>query len=114
MKSIEKINSNPLLYNRFFEDNRDFLLWLSLYHTIIYFISGFTAGIMCAPYEITEDGLESHFAVNYLGHFLLTQLLLPALEEASKTFPTNPRIVNVSSSTHELAPKINFEDINMT
>lgn len=74
----------------------------------------FTAGIMFAPYEITEDGLESHFSVNYLGHFLLTQLLLPVLEEASKIFPTNPRVVNVSSCAHEVAPKINFDDINMT
>jgi NAD(P)-dependent dehydrogenase (short-subunit alcohol dehydrogenase family) len=69
---------------------------------------------MFAPYELTEDGFESHFAVNYLGHFLLTQLLLPALEEASKTFPLNPRVVNVSSCAHEVAPKINFENINMT
>lgn len=72
------------------------------------------AGIMFAPFEITEDGLESQFQVNYLGHFLLTQLMLPALKEASKTFPTNPRIVNVSSCAHEVAPKINFDDINMT
>ncbi len=30
------------------------------------------AGIMAAPYKITEDGFENHFATNYLGHFALT------------------------------------------
>ena len=69
---------------------------------------------MFAPYEITEDDLESHFAVNYLGHFLLTQLLLPKMEEASKLFEENPRVVNVTSCAHEVAPEINFDDINMT
>jgi len=73
-----------------------------------------TAGIMFVPYEITEDNVESHFAVNYLGHFLLTQLMLPKMEEASKLFETNPRIVNVTSCAHEVAQEMNFNDINMT
>lgn len=68
---------------------------------------------MFAPFEETEDGFESHFAVNYLGHFLLSHLLLPALKQASATFSTNPRIVNISSCAHELSPEIDFKDINM-
>lgn len=31
----------------------------------------------------TKDGFELHFQVNYLGHFILTQLLLERLKESS-------------------------------
>jgi NAD(P)-dependent dehydrogenase (short-subunit alcohol dehydrogenase family) len=46
----------------------------------------------------TEDGFESVFEVDYLGHFLLTELLLPALRSSHPS-----RIVIVSSSGHENA-----------
>lgn len=68
-------------------------------------------GIMFVPYAETEDGFESHFAVNYLSHFLLTHLLLPAMKNCSSATP--PRIVNVSSCAHELSPSIDFNDLNM-
>ena len=42
---------------------------------------------------MTEDGFEITFATNYLGHFLLTQLLLPVMPEGG-------RIYNVSSDMH--------------
>ena len=42
---------------------------------------------------ITEDGFELVFATNYLGHFLLTQLLLPIM-------PEDGRIYNISSDMH--------------
>ncbi|MCC5937964.1 MAG: SDR family NAD(P)-dependent oxidoreductase [Lunatimonas sp.] len=52
---------------------------------------------------ITRDGFETTFQVNHLGHFLLTQKLLPLLLKT----PT-PRIINVSSEAHRAAnPKLN-------
>lgn len=68
------------------------------------------AGVMATPYHLTEDGFESQFAINYLGHFLLTHLLLPEIKAAG-TQDLNARIINVSSCVNLLG-KINFDDIN--
>lgn len=70
------------------------------------------AGIMATPYYLTEDGFESQFAVNYLGHFLLSHLLMPQLRAAG-TQDLNSRIINVSSCANILG-SINMEDINGT
>lgn len=71
------------------------------------------AGIMAVPtHTLTEDGHESQFATNYLGHFLLFQLLKPLLITSS-TPEFNSRVVNVSSSGHRVS-SINFDDINMS
>jgi len=50
-------------------------------------------GIMACPYSTTEDGIERQFATNHIGHFLLTNLLMPKLLAASPS----SRVVNVSS-----------------
>jgi NAD(P)-dependent dehydrogenase (short-subunit alcohol dehydrogenase family) len=50
------------------------------------------AGVYMPQRQLTPDGLETTIATNYLAPFLLTQLLLPALQAA-----TPSRIVNVSS-----------------
>ena len=47
-------------------------------------------------YQLTKDGYESIFQVNYLSHFLLTLLLL---DKMKKSVPS--RIVNVSALAHE-------------
>jgi len=51
------------------------------------------AGVFLPQRTETEDGFETTYQVNYLSHFLLTQLLLGALEKSAQG-----RIVNLSSS----------------
>lgn len=71
------------------------------------------AGVMFVPYEETRDGVECHLAVNYLGHFYLTLLLLPNLMKAG-TSDKKARVVNVTSCAHEVSPAIDFSDLNMS
>lgn len=66
------------------------------------------AGVMATPYLKTSDGFELQFGVNYLGHFLLTNLLLENLEAA----PAG-RVVNVSSMGHRIN-MFDLEDLQAT
>jgi NAD(P)-dependent dehydrogenase (short-subunit alcohol dehydrogenase family) len=63
------------------------------------------AGIIPQRREVTVDGLEMQFAVNHLGYFLFTNLLLPRLRAGAPS-----RIVNVSSGVHAHAT-LDFEDL---
>ena len=65
------------------------------------------AGVDCLEGSLTVDGFEKHIAVNHLGHFLLTNLLLGRLKEA-----TSARIVNVSSSAYKFYDSFDFENMN--
>ena len=66
---------------------------------------------MAVPYGETEDGFERHLGTNHLGHFLLFQLLKPALlSSSSPSFPS--RVVAVSSSAHHNVP-IHFDDYTL-
>lgn len=49
--------------------------------------------------QLTKDGHEAHFATNYLGHFLLFQLLKPALLSCSSS-ELKSRVVIIGSSNH--------------
>ncbi|WYZ39994.1 hypothetical protein EsH8_IV_000335 [Colletotrichum jinshuiense] len=68
------------------------------------------AGIMASTKSKTAYGYESQFATNHLGHFLLFQLVKPALL-ASTTPELNSRVVAVSSVAHR-ASEIRFHDYN--
>ncbi|KAL3880189.1 hypothetical protein ACJMK2_032452 [Sinanodonta woodiana] len=59
------------------------------------------AGVMFCPLRHTVDGFEEQFQVNFLSHFLLTQLLLPKLKECGED-NSWARIVFTSSITHFL------------
>ena len=58
--------------------------------------------------KLTEDGYEMHFGTNHLSHFLLFQLLKPALL-GSRTVDFHSRVVNVASSAHR-AVNLNESD----
>ncbi|MGU3502791.1 oxidoreductase [Mycobacterium sp. C31M] len=60
------------------------------------------AGIMAVPYAQTAEGFESQIGTNHLGHFALTNLLLPKITD---------RVVTVSSMMH-LIGIISLKDLN--
>lgn len=54
------------------------------------------AGVFTNELQYTKEGFELQFGVNHIGHFLLTNLLLPALRCTRE----GGRIINVSSAAH--------------
>lgn len=63
------------------------------------------AGVALRRRELSVDGIEQTFAVNYLAYFMLSHLLLPALRTAE-----GARIVNVASAAHARG-KIEFDNL---
>ncbi|MFK4100002.1 oxidoreductase [Streptomyces sp. NPDC019531] len=64
------------------------------------------AGVMMIPQQLTADGFEKQFGTNHLGHFALTNLLLPYVTD---------RVVTVSSGLHRGGSGvIDFDDLNQT
>jgi len=69
------------------------------------------AGVMAPPKRLeTADGFELQFGTNVLGHFALTALLMPALEQAAKASTDRPRVVTLASIAHKRG-QINFDDL---
>jgi retinol dehydrogenase-12 len=62
------------------------------------------AGFMASEFQLSSDGEELQFATNYLGHFLLTNLLLNDLRASIPS-----RIVFVSSHAHKLTSNVDFD-----
>jgi NAD(P)-dependent dehydrogenase (short-subunit alcohol dehydrogenase family) len=60
------------------------------------------AGVMATPQSRTKDGFELQIGTNHLGHFALTNLLLPHVTD---------RVVTVSSGAHR-GGSIRFDDLN--
>ncbi|KAH6809446.1 Rossmann-fold superfamily protein [Perilla frutescens var. frutescens] len=58
------------------------------------------AGKYSQKLEFSEDKIELTFATNYLGHFLLTEMLLEKMVETAEESCIEGRIVNVSSVIH--------------
>ena len=64
------------------------------------------AGVMACPLLRTAEGWEMQFATNHLGHFLLANLLAPALVAGAPS-----RVISVSSAGHQFSPVV-FDDIH--
>jgi NAD(P)-dependent dehydrogenase (short-subunit alcohol dehydrogenase family) len=62
------------------------------------------AGVAMNTFEISDDGYEMTFAVNYLAAFALTLLLLDSLTQSASS-----RIINVSSMVHSAS--LNFDNL---
>ena len=62
------------------------------------------AGVMACPEGKTEDGLETQFATNHLGHFLFVNRIVPLLKEGA-------RVVSVSSGGHRFSD-VDLDDPN--
>ncbi len=69
------------------------------------------AGVMNTPYGKTKDGFETQIGINHLGHYLLTEELLPCLKASSPS-----RVVILSSCYHDRAVgregQINLDDLH--
>jgi len=64
------------------------------------------AGVMATPFGRTVDGFETQFGTNHLGHFVLTNLLVPALLAGAPS-----RVISLSSASHQRGD-VQWEDIN--
>jgi NAD(P)-dependent dehydrogenase (short-subunit alcohol dehydrogenase family) len=62
------------------------------------------AGVMACPQGKTQDGFETQFGTNHLGHFVFINRLVPLLKEGA-------RIVNLSSAGHQISD-VDLEDPN--
>jgi len=62
------------------------------------------AGILVPPFALTTDGFELQIGTNHLGHFALTNLLLPHI---------TGRVVTVASNAHRTGA-LDFDDLNWT
>ncbi|BDN83709.1 MULTISPECIES: SDR family NAD(P)-dependent oxidoreductase [Mycobacterium] len=66
------------------------------------------AGAMCHEIQLTADGYEKTYQVNYLSPFLLTTLLLDVLVQSRAT------VVNTTSSSQRLLPKVTLAELENT
>lgn len=65
------------------------------------------AGAVLSDRRLTEDGFETTFQANYLGHYLLTRRLVEPLRAAAPA-----RVVHVSSMVHRVARGLDFDDLH--
>lgn len=72
------------------------------------------AGIAFSPFTLSDDGIELQFATNYLGHFLLTNLLLEKMKITAMESGIEGRVVIVASDSykHTYREGIRFDKLN--
>jgi NAD(P)-dependent dehydrogenase (short-subunit alcohol dehydrogenase family) len=70
------------------------------------------AGIFAGERTLTDEGVELTFAVNHLGPFLLTELLLPRLLESAAAAGIPSRVINVASIAHTRG-RIHADDLSL-
>nr|KYP59789.1 WW domain-containing oxidoreductase [Cajanus cajan] len=72
------------------------------------------AGVCATPFTLSKDNIELQFAINYIGHFLLTNMLLDNMKKTTQESKKQGRIVNVSSAGHHFTYHggIRFDKIN--
>ncbi|KAG0029536.1 hypothetical protein BGZ81_003643 [Podila clonocystis] len=92
-----KLDLNDL--NRTRESAQEFLSRGQPLHILIN-----NSGIAGDPWSLSADGIESHFAVNHLGHFAFTLALLDRLKESQPS-----RVVVVSSLAYTMLPVEGFD-----
>lgn len=68
-------------------------------------------GVMMCPFALSPDGIESQFATNHIGHFLLTNILLRDSLVTGNTKGDQARIINVSSLACEF-DGFDLSDVN--
>jgi NAD(P)-dependent dehydrogenase (short-subunit alcohol dehydrogenase family) len=62
------------------------------------------AGVMACPFGKTQDGFETQFGTNHLGHFVFVNRLVPLLRSGA-------RVATLSSAGHQISD-VNIEDPN--
>jgi NAD(P)-dependent dehydrogenase (short-subunit alcohol dehydrogenase family) len=62
------------------------------------------AGVMATPLGKTEDGFETQFGINHLGHFVLVNRIAPLIQAGG-------RLVNLSSAGHRFS-NVDLDDPN--
>jgi len=70
-----------------------------------------SAGVVRGRHELTTDGVESNFAINYLSRFALTVRLIPLLRAAGKP-GESARMVIIGGAAR--GGTIHFDDVNLT
>lgn len=111
VEAIKEETKNPAIYYivKDFERLGDVRLLASefqrQFHRLDVLVNN--VGAVFSKRQESVDGIELTLQVNYLGHFLLTNLLLDMLKASAPS-----RIVNISSGLHERG-RIDFEDLQM-
>ncbi|XP_023552711.1 short-chain dehydrogenase TIC 32, chloroplastic-like isoform X1 [Cucurbita pepo subsp. pepo] len=114
LKAAEEAKARIVSESDCFDHSRITVMALDLssVNSVVNFVSNFeslnlplnllinNAGRFCYEHAFSEDGIEMTFATNYLGHFLLTKLLLNRMIETAKSTGVQGRIVNVTSNIH--------------